>query len=222
MKSLIDRMKQDAEGKGGSYLKLKDGQQVRLRFLQELDPKASGYNEELGLAFYTMVHSAPGNFKKSAECTKDSEGACWACEQVDTSGVWKDDKGKDASWKWKPKGRLYVNVLVTDSDGQSVKVLQQGLSDKHIANNLIENAEEYGSITDRDYKLKRKGDGMNNTSYTLTSLDKSPLEVEGLTLHDLSKLVRAVAYANQETFYTSDEDDAEGTESGGGSNGWAE
>lgn len=207
--SIIDRIKRDAERRTeGKYLQLKDKEQVRIRFLQELDATRPGYDEKFGLAEYVLVHSNPKNFKRSAACTADTEGKCWACDQA--NGPEKE------AYKWKPKGKLYVNVLVKSPEGDKVKVLQQGMSDKHIANILIENDAEYGSITDRDYKLKRSGDGMNNTSYLLTSLEKSPLELDGLELIDLKTLVKKVPYSDQETYFNStDEENKESSESSG-------
>lgn len=205
--SIIDRMKRDAEKKSGSkYVQLKDKEQVRVRFLQELDPNAPGFDEKAGLAFYTQVHSNPKNFKRQAACTADTEGKCWACDQLDKPGK--------EQWKWKPKGRLYVNVLVKSPEGNKVQVLQQGMSDKHVANMMLEFADEYGSLTDRDYKFKRSGADMNNTSYSLTPLEQSPLDLEGLELIDLTKLVKVVAPADQEAFYLS-EDDEDGPFDGG-------
>ena len=218
MKSLIDRMKQDQERKSGSkYVQLKDKEQVRLRILQELDPKAPGYDEKAGLAFYTQVHSNPKNFKRQAACTADTEGRCWACEQLDKPGK--------EQWKWKPKGRLYVNVLVKTPEGTKVQVLQQGMSDKHVANQMLDFADEYGSITDRDYKFKRTGADMNNTSYNLTPLEQSHLDLTDLELIDLTKLVRNVAYADQEAFYLAEDDDegpfdGNSDSSSSGSSGW--
>ena len=123
--SIIDRIKRDAERRTeGKYLQLKDKEQVRLRFLQELDATRPGYDEKFGLAEYILVHSNPKNFKRSAACTLDTQGTCWACDQV--NGPEKE------AYKWKPKGKLFVNVLVKSPEGDKVKVLQQGMSDKHI------------------------------------------------------------------------------------------
>lgn len=202
MKSLIDQMKQDVDRESnGIYLRLKDKEKFRIRFLQELDPSAPGYRESHGLAAYIQVHQNPENFRKQALCTKDY-GRCWACEQADGTGA-------DAN-RWRAKARFYINVLVTAGDVTSVKVLQQSMFEKHVARNILEYAVEYGSLTDRDYKISRSGEQMHNTAYTLTSLDKSdlPADFDELELHDLSKLVRNVPYAEQESYYTASEDDS--------------
>lgn len=213
MKSIIDRMKADAERRTeGKFLQLKDKEQVRVRFLQELDTEAPGYDEKAGLAAYVLVHTNPKNFKRGAACTFETEGSCWACEQLDKPGK--------EQWRWKPKGKLFINVLVKTPEGNKVKVLQQGMSDKHVANQMLEFADEYKSLTDRDYKFKRTGADMNNTSYNLTPLEKSPLELDGLELFDVTKMVKTVPYADQEAFYLSEDDDSSSDDSGSGSSGW--
>ena len=218
---LLDRMKHDAEkaseggGNKADFLKLKDKQQVRVRFLQEISEDAPGFNEKYGLAHYVRVHQAPDNFKLKALCTAD-DGGCWACEQIDVP-LMKD--GKDISWKWKPKGTFYINALVTIDGETVVKVINQGMSDKHIVKNLLEFNEEYGSISDRDYKMKRTGADMNNTAYMLTPLDKAPLPEGDWEIIDLAKLVRKVDYAAQEAFY-SGESTEDGSSSSNDSDGW--
>ena len=205
MKSILDKMRSDAENKGGgnAYLKMADKEQLRIRFLQELDEQAPGYDKDKGLALYVRLHQNPENFKKQAVCTYEDEGDCWACNQIDSNP------------KWRAKGRLFVNVLVTDKTGErTVKVLNQNASfEKHCIVQLLEYAEEYGTITDRDYKIKRTGTDMNNTSYTLTPLDKADTpDLEGLELHDLSKFVRNIAPDKQEEFFTAGEPEKSGTD----------
>lgn len=207
MKSLIQQMQAGAEAQGsggGKFLSMKDKDQFRIRFLQELDENAPGYSEKRGLAAYVHVHQNPKNFKKQALCTLATEGNCWACEQV-------NGPGKE-SYRWKPKARFYVNVLVQTPEGEKVKVLQQGMSDKHCAKALLEYAVEYGSITDRDYKIKRTGSDMNNTAYMLTALDKSPLpaDVDELELFDLSALTKRVPSADQEAFFNETDEEESG------------
>lgn len=210
MKSIIDQMQKDADSQGNGespYLSLKDKDQFRIRFLQELSEAAPGHSETRGIAAYIQIHQSPANFKKQAQCTKKSEGKCYGCEQYEA-------RATKESGRWKSKGRLYVNVLVKTSDGDKVKVLQQSMSPKHVALTLLEFASEYGSITDRDYKIKRTGTDMSNTSYSLTPLDTSPLpdDVDKLTLHDLTKMVKVVPYDEQDGFYN---ETAETSESAG-------
>ena len=68
---------------------------------------------------------------------------------------------------------------------------------KTLVLNLIEYEEEYKTITDRNYKLKRRGEGFK-TKYTATPMDSSPLtkrmqkardEAEGKLAEALSTLL---------------------------------
>lgn len=202
IKNILEQMQKDADAaNNGDYLKLADKEQLRIRFLQELSEEAPGYDEARGLASYVKVHQNPKDFKKQALCTRgEGNGDCYGCEQY--------SKGTKETGRWKPKGRLYVNVLVKAADGDQIKVLQQSLFAKHVALTLMEFAAEYGSITDRDYKIKRTGTEMNNTSYSLTPLEKSDSPTIEGELHDLSTVVRHVPYDEQHDFYEAT--DAEG------------
>jgi hypothetical protein len=77
---------------------------VLVQFLQELDPSATGYNEDKGLAVAAVEHEAPGpkGYLARATCTLDSEGQCYACER----------KKADFQEGWKTKTNLYINALV--------------------------------------------------------------------------------------------------------------
>lgn len=193
--------------RGSTFLKVKDGDAFRIRFLQELDQSSPEYNEQNGLGILVLEHSHPKNFRIRAVCTQEEEGRCWACEQrvVDN--------------KWRPRGKLYINVVVQDEDATSsddgwndVRVLNQGLGPRNVAQTLIEAANEYGSITNHVFKLKRTGSGMSDTAYTLTLLPTADEldDVTGYNLHDLEALVKKVPYDKQETFYQGSGDNSDG------------
>lgn len=174
----------------------KSGNEALVRFLQELDSDSENYSAKNDIGFIAVEHSNPNDFRRKALCTYDSEGACVGCE------INKKLYETDPEYKggWKQKERLYINVLVKDSpDAEpSVKVLSQGTSDKQITPALLEFAVESGSITNRWFKVKRKGSEFNDTSYLLTSRDKDDdVNVEDYELYDLEKAVRNVPYAEQ-------------------------
>lgn len=188
------------EGSGGGngdrvkakFLKLNDGEQVKVRFLQELDPDSPHYNEQAGGGFVAVEHQHPNDFKKRFVCTMDEEGRCFGCERYAAG-----EKG------FKQKQKLYINALVTKADGSSeVVVVSQGNGPKSVTPQLLEAAGEYGSITNRLFKLKRKGSGQTDTSYTLTPLDKDDFEYDASQheLFDLEKVVYMVPFESQEKY----------------------
>ena len=175
-----------------TYFGVKDGQTVKGRFLQELDTESKGYNETAGVGFLAIQHQSPLDFKRNALCSED-EGACYGCEQY-RGGV----------SEYKQKSKLYINFLVQSPDGTGeVVVLSQGNGPKSVTPQLLEMAGEYGTITNRQWKIKRTGSGQTNTSYTLTPLDKDDFEYD-VTQHevyDLDKVVYEVPYDDQERYY---------------------
>jgi hypothetical protein len=193
----------ETRGGGGRFLVLKDGESVRLRFLQELDPESAQFDKERGLGFMVIQHAHPTNFKKTALCTMEDEGRCLGCERALS----------DADWKQKTS--LFIAVLVTDKDGnKEPRILRQGWGPKTIVDPLLEAAEEYGSISDREWKLKRTGTKFQ-TQYTLTALDRDQFAFDFSTVEmpDVEKALRKVAYKDQASFYSDDE--SEGGESAG-------
>lgn len=203
------------------FFKLLDGKATKIRFLQELDAGSSGYNEAAGLGFLAIEHQAPKDFKKRALCSAD-EGACYGCEQY-SAGV----------KEFRPKSKLYINVLVdtVDDDGMPVKkvqVLSQGNGPKSVTPALIEAAGEFGSITNRQFKLKRTGASQTDTSYTLTPLDKDDDKYDATQheIFDLEKVVYNIPYAEQAAYYDGQpfgaQANKESATSGAGSTGDAE
>lgn len=175
------------------FLKLADGQSMKVRFLQELDPDSPHYNEEAGLGFLAIEHQSPADFRRRALCTMDDEGSCYGCEQYRA--------GEKA---FRQKSKLYINALVTLPDGtQEVQVLSQGNGPKSVTPALIEAAGDYGSITNREFKLKRTGAGQTDTSYTLIPQDKDEAAYNILQheLFDLEKVVFNVPLDKQQEYY---------------------
>jgi hypothetical protein len=151
-----------ASGKKSEYLKLKPGESVKVRFLQELDADSPNYSEKNDLGVITVLHTGPGpeGWKKKAQCTAD-EGDCYACAQR---------KVDFENWK-SASPQLYINAVI-DPDGEDEKVVlvQQSTTARSITPTLIEYAGETGSITDRVWKITRNGDG-KDTSYTAVAFD---------------------------------------------------
>lgn len=196
-----------AEANKINWLKLEDGETVRLWLLQELDRGAENYKDSNGIGLMATEHSNPENWRKKALCTAMS-GACVGCE-----------KHKE-NWKagWKQKSRLYLNVLVERANGdREVAVMSQANGPRSVIGPaILELAVEENTITNRWYKLKKDGEG-KESSYTFTPSMKESKDVDPTEyaeqLYDLHKAVRKVAYEDQFDFYfAKDENSEEATE----------
>ena len=187
----------EGDGTKAKWVKLEDGQSVKIRFLQELDPDSPNYNEKNGLGFIAVEHTNPKDYRRKALCSMDDQGKCYGCEL----------HRKDYKAGWKGKSRLYVNVLVDDGkEDPYVAILSQGASAKAITPTLIEYAGEVGSITNLMWRIKRTG--MNtDTSYTIIPLPKDETEFDA-SAFELYKLedvaVRDLSYDEQEAFFSGD------------------
>lgn len=185
----------ESDGQKGRWLKLEDGESIKVRFLQELDPDSPHYNDKTGCGFIALEHTNPKDYRRKALCSMEDQGKCYGCEQ----------NRKDFKAGWKARPRLYVNVLVDDSKNEPyVAILSQGTSGKTITPTLIEYAGEMGSISNLMWRIKRTG-SKTDTSYTIIPLakDETPFDASGLELFDLEKTaVRSVSYAEEEGFYS--------------------
>lgn len=207
----LSAIKGKAESKGGNFedgespfLTIKDGESYKIRFLQEIDDESPLYDERRGAIAVVEEHTSPKDFKIRAVCTHEADGKCWACEQTQAVS---DEK---IARKWRPRMRFYALVLVRNEDGpDKVKILAQGFSDKNVGSDIINIAEEFGQLGDRDMKISRKGSGMNDTSYSLLPLAEKPLtdEEKELDLIDISKFISYVEYDKQAAFYSGKEDE---------------
>jgi hypothetical protein len=62
------------------WLKVEDGQSVKIRFINEIDPDSPNYDEKRGLAIVVAEHTNPKDYRRKAVCTLDDEGRCFGCE----------------------------------------------------------------------------------------------------------------------------------------------
>ena len=194
-----------AEAGNINWLKINDGEAVKIWFLQELDAGAEGYHEENGLGFLATEHTNPKDFRRKALCSMDDEEQCLGCEKH------RED------WKagWKAKSRLYINVLVERKNGdREVAVMSQANGSKSvIAPMVLEYAVENNTITDRWWKITRTGE-KETTSYSPfvygPSTDVDPTEYADQIM-DLNRCVRAVPYDEQFDFYFASRDTSSDT-----------
>lgn len=179
----------------GRWLQLKDGQSMKIRFLQEIDPDSPNYNKDAGLGIVGIEHTNPKDYKRKAVCTMEDEGNCFGCEQY----------RQDPKSGWKARPRFYVNVLADDGqEDPYVAILSQGVGPKSATPEIGQYAAETGSITNLVWKLKRTGE-KTDTNYSIIPLptaEVKPIDFTKYELHDLAKTaVRNVAYSDQENFY---------------------
>lgn len=196
----------EGDGTKARWAKLEDGESVKIRFLQELDPDSPSYNDKNGLGFIAVEHTNPKDYRRKALCTMDDQGKCYGCEQ----------HRKDYKAGWKGRSRLYINVLVDDGkEDPYVAILSQGSSGKTVTPTLIEYAGEMGSITNLMWRIKRTG-SKTDTSYTIIPLakDETPFDSSALELYKLEETaVRDLPYTEQEAFFAGEGNTEEKTES---------
>jgi len=183
------------DGQKGRWLQLKDGQSVKIRFMQEIDPDSNNYLEKAGVAFIAVEHTNPKDYKRKALCTIEDQGRCYGCEM----------HRRDMKAGWKGRSRFYANVLVDDgSEEPYVAIFSQGAGPKSATPEIINYAGETGSISNLNWKLKRTGTS-TETNYSIIPLptaEVAPIDLEKYELFDLQKTaVRDVQYAEQESFY---------------------
>jgi hypothetical protein len=195
MNKAMDRPTSSDSGTKGRWLQVKDGQSVKIRFLQEIDPDSTNYNDKAGCGFIAIEHTNPKDYRRKALCTIEDLGQCFGCEQ----------HRRDLKAGWKGRPRFYINVLVDDgTEAPYVAIFSQGTGAKSATPEISQYAVETGSISNLTWKLKRTGE-KTDTNYSIIPLptaEVKPIDFESLELFDLEKTaVRNVVYAEQEGFY---------------------
>jgi hypothetical protein len=191
--ALLDKPKFENNGPKVRWVKLADGQSAKIRFVEELDADSANYSDTRGLSVVIAEHTNPKDYKRKAACTIDSEGRCYGCEMA----------RKEPKSGWRSRLRFYCNVIIDDgTEDAYVAVWSQGISKQSAFNTIREYALETGSVSNLEWKIKRNGQG-TETSYTLlpTKPDSEPYAWGEIETFDLEKVVRDVAYAEQENFY---------------------
>lgn len=193
--ALLDKPKYDENRAKVRWLKLADGQSVKIRFIEELDEDSANYSADRGLALVVKEHSNPKDYKRKALDTMDAEGRDFAEEMYR-----KDPKGNAG---WKGKLRFYCNVLVDDgTEAPYVAIWSMGVSKQSVFNVIREYALDTGSVSNLQWKLKRNGQG-TETNYTLLPIapDTEPFDWSGIAPFPLESALNKIPYAEQEAFY---------------------
>jgi hypothetical protein len=193
--ALLDKPKYDENAPKVRWLKLADGQAMKIRFIEELDEDSANYSVDRGLALVVKEHTNPNDWRRKAIDTIDSEGRDFAEEMFR-----KDPKGNAG---WRGKLRFYCNVLVDDGmEAPYVAIWSMSISKQSPFNHIREYAMETGSISNLTWKLKRSGQN-KETVYTLIPSvpDSEPFDWSDITPQPLESALRKIPYAEQEAYY---------------------
>ena len=181
--NLINDMKERIKSSGGSKKEIiffAPDTPRRIRFIQELDT-----------GFEFIFHS-DFNQKIYELCTDPEEHEdCDLCEQgISTKSIF--------AWS------------VWDYDTNSVKIMAIKASGISPIPALIEMYEEYGTIMDRDYKIKKVGKGMGG-SFSVTPLDKSKFrdKAKPYTRKQIEDIFKKAYKSDSSENEEEDEDDEE-------------
>lgn len=191
--ALLDKPKYDSDKPRVRWLKLADGQSVKVRFIEELDEESPNYDSSRGLSLIVKEHTNPKDYRRKAIDTMDTEGRDWAEEM----------HRKDPKAGWVGRLRFYCNVLVDDGiEEPYVAVWSIGVGKQSPFNILRDYALETGSVSNLVWKLKRNGQGIE-TSYTLipSGPDSEPFAWSDISGFDLDRALNNIPYAEQEAFY---------------------
>lgn len=161
-----ERETRRAQGDGPKvqYLKLADGQAVKVRFLQEMDTEGKNYDPNKGIGMGAVEHTGiDDKWTYRGICTIE-DGQCWPCEQFRGS-----KKGEPGS-KYVQKRNYYINALVDFGNGEEPQtwILSRGLNSSFVAD-LMEETDETGTIMGKTFKVTRRGTG-TDTSWSLRHL----------------------------------------------------
>lgn len=182
-KNFLDQIKTAVKNSGSSkkdILYFGADTSKRIRFLQELD---EGHSYTFHSDFETKIY-------EPCQDQEDHED-CKLCQQ----GI-----GTKEVFVWS----------VYDYDTSSVKLLAIKATGISPVPALIEFFEEYGTIMDRDYKIKKVGKGMGG-SYTVTPLDKEKFGVKKAKPYSEKEIWEMFkkAYSSKDVDDEDDDDDEE-------------
>jgi hypothetical protein len=201
--------RQSGDLKKPQYLKLEDGQSVKVMFLQEMDTDSKNYDPKRGIGMGAIEHAGlDGNFKFRGLCTIE-DGKCWPCEKR-----MKAKKG-DPDAKYTQRKNYYINALVDFGDGSEPEtwVLSRGLNSSFIAD-LMDEVDETETIMGKTFKVARRGSG-TDTTWSLRELRNDTtfesVDVDAAHVFDIEKeVLKSIPYETdyigkmfgQSEFYT--------------------
>ena len=139
-------------------------------------PTQVEFLRELKDARFTVEHTNPDNWGKSAECTWPE---CYGCEQA----------LKQAYTGWVQKTKMYIDAMVLNAP----VVIQQSLTPSSLYSKLL----TYDSIRGTLFEVTKTGKG-KRTKHLLEPLSDCTPTIEKINLTDYTK---TIPYTQQEQYY---------------------
>lgn len=208
----------------------KDGDSAVVRFAQEMDADAKGYDPDAGMGVVHIFHvngdDPKTGFMNAMKCSTEDQGACYACDRVkDYSIEWNDRKG------WKQKEKFVINLIageprevtVTENGKEKKKYFTTDLSDdakggvvylleqstyngiyEALAKFFLNTKASKETILGKTFEISRSGSGFNDTKYTIIPVEDLPKTATPLSefeLFDVQSVLPEVPYAQQDAFY---------------------
>jgi len=171
--------------------------EVYVRFLQEFDESIPTFNAERGLPVMSVEHQAPGKegFKRRANCTKESEGQCYACER--------HQEDRDLGWQQRKNFYIWVLVDYKDGEGPQPVVLSRGFGSSFVEDLMLEvELDPNNQITDKMWMIIKSGSG-KQTAWKLREAKGVELyddtDVELIDLEEAA--LRPIPYEKQPGYY---------------------
>lgn len=178
------------------WFKIKEGESLTVRFLQELDPSSENYNPDFGTFLGATEHTVPRDidpqgFMKRALDTMESEGRDLAQELHQ----------KDRKAGWGAQQNFYINVAVDTPEGPKVQIFSRKLNSNFVKD-LVEIFQDEGGITGQTYIISRRGSGPQTELRIKPAKAGMEFDVSGLEPWNLEEYaVRHIPYDEQEEFY---------------------
>jgi hypothetical protein len=172
LNAVMDKPQSNSEGSKARWVKLEDGESVKIRFLQELDPDSPTYNEKLGLGFIAVEHTNPKDYRRKG---------LWKGRSRLYINVLVDD-GKEEP---------YVAILSQGSSGKTVTpTLIEYAGEMGSITNLMWRIKRSGTKTDTSYTI------------IPLAKDEAAFDASTLELYKLEETaVRDLPYTEQEAFF---------------------
>lgn len=210
---------------------LKDGDSAIIRFGQEMDPDAKGYDPKVGIGVVHLYHQNgddPKNgFFNQALCSLESQGDCYPHNRM--RGVSRDEW--DGVKGWKVKEKFCINViggdvkevvvnengkdktkyvttdLPDDAKGGTVYLLEQSTFNgiyEQLSNWFLNTKASKETIVGKTFQITRSGNDFNNTKYSIIPVEDLPKGATPLSefeLYDIANVLPDVPFAQQDAFY---------------------
>lgn len=177
-----------------NWFKLEDKQAVKVKFLQELDYDAEGYDEDKGVGFLAVVLQPPVTDGWKYRYVVDDDNEHLLREIGD----------------WDRKSRLFINLLVNrGTDEEPDWQVEVWDASKTVAKQLVEYSNELGGITDGLWKVRRAGTG-RDTSYLFMSIpDNSDVDPDEFEVVDIEERILSPLTEAEIAKFETEDDEAE-------------